>query len=77
MKDIQVVPLPEYGYLRLDQIIGNKAKGIPAILPIGRSTFLAGVKEGRYPQPSKLSDRCVAWPVEAIKKLISELQEGA
>jgi predicted DNA-binding transcriptional regulator AlpA len=30
------------------------------------------VKSGKYPKPVKLSARITAWPVEAIRTLISE-----
>lgn len=65
--------LPETGYLRLPQIIGNrKAKPpIPAVIPVSKSTWWAGVKSGRYPQPVRtLGDRITAWRVEDIRALI-------
>jgi len=64
--------LPPAGFVRLPQIIGNpKAKPpIPAIIPVSSSTWWAGVKSGRYPQPVKLSTRCTAWRVEDIRSLI-------
>lgn len=68
--------LPTTGYLRLAQIVGNsKAKPpIPALLPISRSTFLAGVKSGRYPlTPVRLSERCVGYPTEEVKALLVQL----
>ena len=54
-----IYQLPEAGFLRLHQIIGNKKANppIPPIIPIGRTTFLQGVKTGKYPQPVKLSAR--------------------
>jgi len=64
---------PEAGYLRLPQIIGNpKAKPpIPAVIPVSRSTWWAGVKSGRYPQPVRtLGRRITAWRVEDIRALI-------
>ncbi len=64
--------LPETGFLRLPQIIGNK-KNIPpitALIPVGKSTWWAGVKTGRFPQPIKLGPRITAWRVEDIRKLI-------
>lgn len=64
--------LPPAGYLRLPQIVGDKKKGIPAIFPVSRSTWFAGVKSGKYPQSVKLSERCVAWKVEDIKMLIHQ-----
>jgi prophage regulatory protein len=67
--------LPETGYVRLPQIIGNpKAEPpIPAIIPVGKSTWWAGVKTGRYPKSVKLSERTTAWKVEDIRELIESL----
>lgn len=68
--------LPEAGYLRLSQIIGKPATnddpGIPAIYPVSKSTWWAGVKSGRYPQPVKLGERITAWRVEDIRTLIEQ-----
>ena len=64
--------LPEHGYLRLWQIIGDrKAKPpVPGIIPIGKSSWWAGVASGRFPQPVKLGPRTTAWRVEQIRALI-------
>ena len=64
--------LPETGYLRLPQIIGNpKAQPpIPAVIPISKSAWWAGVKSGRFPKPVKLGPRTTAWKVEDIRALI-------
>jgi predicted DNA-binding transcriptional regulator AlpA len=65
--------LPETGFLRITQIIGNpKAEPpIPAIIPVSKSTWWEGVKSGRYPQPVKtLGQRITAWRVEDIRALI-------
>ncbi|NCA28943.1 MAG: AlpA family phage regulatory protein, partial [Proteobacteria bacterium] len=51
--------LPETGFLRLPAIL--------QIFPIGKSTWWAGVKNGKYPKPIKLSKRTTAWRVEDIK----------
>jgi hypothetical protein len=66
-------PLPEAGFLRLSQIIGNpKAEPpIPPIIPVKKSTWWAGCKSGRYPAPVKLSPRVTAWRVEDIRALIA------
>lgn len=66
--------LPEIGYIRLAQIVGDKKAGIPAIIPISKSTWWAGVKSGRYPKPIKLSMRCTAWRVEDIRALVDGIQ---
>ncbi|MBR1069149.1 AlpA family transcriptional regulator [Bradyrhizobium liaoningense] len=64
--------LPETGFLRLPQIIGNaRAKPpIPALIPVSRSTWWAGVTTGRYPKPIKLGPRITAWRVQDIRELI-------
>ncbi|SHM18758.1 AlpA family phage regulatory protein [Rhodanobacter sp. OK091] len=66
--------LPATGYLRLSQIVGKPATdnspAIPAIYPVCKSTWWAGVKAGRYPQPVKLGTRITAWRVEQIRELI-------
>ena len=65
--------LPETGFLRINQIIGNpKAEPpIPAVIPVSKSTWWEGVKSGRYPKPVKsLGLRITAWRVEDIRALI-------
>ena len=66
--------LPETGYLRLPQIIGdrNGQPPIPAIIPVGKSTWWEGVKTGRFPKPVKLGPRITAWRVEDIRALIAK-----
>lgn len=63
--------LPSTGFMRLVDIVGDKKKGIPAIIPIGKSTFLKRVHDGVFPAPVKLGERTVAWKVEDIKALIA------
>ena len=48
--------LPETGYLRLKQILGDPKANppIPAIIPISKSSWWEGCKTGRYPKPVKL-----------------------
>jgi hypothetical protein len=64
--------LPETGYLRLPQIIGdpNADPPIPAVIPVGKSTWWEGVKSGRFPRPVKLGPRIAAWRVEDIRALM-------
>lgn len=59
--------------LRLWCIIGDSKRGIPALLPVSRSTFLARVKDGTYPQPIKLGVRSVAWKQSDILDLLDQL----
>lgn len=71
--------LPETGYLRLSQILGNPKADppIPPIIPVSKSTWWAGVKSGLYPRPVKLGPKITVWRVEAIRELISRTPEAA
>lgn len=68
--------LPQTGYLRLPQIVGNpKAEPpIPALIPVSKSTWWQGVKDGRFPKPVKLGPRTTAWRVEDILSLIQSME---
>ena len=63
--------LPETGFLRLPQIIGDVMGGITPIMPVKKSCWWAGVKSGRFPKPVKLGARVTAWRVEEIIALIA------
>ena len=67
-------PLPQEGFLRLAQIIGNPKCSpiVPPLIPVSKSTWWLGVKTGRFPQPVKLGPRTTAWRVSDIRKLIEE-----
>lgn len=62
--------LPESGFVRLSQIVGDKKKGIAPIIPVCKSAWWAGVASGRYPAAVKLSERTTCWRVEDIRTLI-------
>ncbi|MDZ7832983.1 MAG: AlpA family phage regulatory protein [Desulfobacterales bacterium] len=47
-----------------------RGKEVLAIIPISRSSWYKGVKEGRYPQPIKLGPRTTCWRESDINKLI-------
>lgn len=64
--------IPQAGFVRLPQIL--------EVLPIGKSTWWAGVASGRFPQSVKLGPRTTAWRVEDIRDLLAsfsaENQDG-
>lgn len=60
-------------YLRIWHIVGDKKRGIKPLLPIGKTTFLEGVKSGKYPKPVKLGERTNAWRKADIDNLLSNL----
>jgi predicted DNA-binding transcriptional regulator AlpA len=55
--------LPETGFVRLPQVL--------KVFPVSKSTWWAGVKDGRFPQPVKLGPKMTAWRVEDIRELIA------
>lgn len=59
--------LPETGFVRLSAILAPRGP-----IPVARSTWWAGVKDGRYPKPVKLGPRITAWRVEDIRRLIEK-----
>lgn len=63
--------------LALPQIVGDRKRGIPALLPISRSGWWAGVKAGKYPKPVRISPRRVAWRASDIAALLERLSMGA
>ncbi len=66
--------LPETGYLRLPQILGNPNSNppTPPLIPIGKSTWWEGVKTGRFPKPVKFGARIAMWRVEDIRALLEK-----
>lgn len=56
--------------LRLNQIIGDKKKGIPPMVPVSRSTVWAWVKEGKFPAPIKLGPSTTCWKLSDIQQFI-------
>ena len=54
-----------HGFVRLAAILAPQGP-----IPVGRSTWWAGVKTGRFPKPVKLGPRTTAWKVEDIRELI-------
>ncbi|WP_105381352.1 helix-turn-helix transcriptional regulator [Neorhizobium alkalisoli] len=63
---------PESGYVRLKQILGPNGP-----LPISRSGFWAGVKDGKFPKPRKISARVTVWRAEDIRALLAKIELGA
>ncbi len=53
-----------------------RLKQVLELIPIGKSTWWAGVKSGKYPKPIKLGAKTTLWKVEDIKALIEKLGSG-
>ncbi len=61
-------------FLRAEQITWNRKKTNAPLLPISRTSFLDGVKEGRFPKPIRMG-KVVMWPAEDIFALIDALKD--
>ncbi len=62
---LQARELPIPGFLRLRSIIAPHGP-----IPVGKSTWWAGVKDGRFPKPVKLGPRITVWREDEIRLLI-------
>jgi predicted DNA-binding transcriptional regulator AlpA len=74
-----VAELPQTGFLRLKQIIGDRKANppIPPLYPVSESTWWEGVRTGRYPKAIKLGPRTTAWRAEDIRALIERESKQA
>ncbi|HEY1082543.1 MAG TPA: AlpA family phage regulatory protein, partial [Prosthecobacter sp.] len=63
---IERISLPDGGFVRLPAIL--------KMVPVGRSTWWAGIKEGRFPKGVKLGKNTTAWKNEDIRKLLESFQ---
>lgn len=59
------IALPETGLLRLSSILAPNGP-----IPVGKSTWWLGIKDGRFPRPVKLGPRVTAWKAEDIRALV-------
>ena len=64
--------LPTEGFVRLKGVIAPNGP-----IPVSRSTWWQGVKDGKYPPPVKLSENVTAWRVEDIRDLIDRIGSEA
>lgn len=63
----QIMTLPETGFIRQAQLLGNKSKGILGVIPFSSSTLWRKVGSGDFPAPVKLSVGVTAWRVEDVR----------
>jgi len=59
------IQIPLAGFLRLYQVL--------LLIPVGKSSWWRGVKDGRYPKPVKIAPRTTAWRAEDIAALMASL----
>lgn len=68
--------LPKTGFVRLEQIIGNRKASPPiaGVIPVCAAAWWNGVKSGLYPKSVKLGPRSTAWAVEDIRDLVERIR---
>lgn len=64
-------------FLRIRDILGDRRADPPIapLLPISRSTWWKGVKEGRYPKGRKLSRNITVWRLSELLEFMEDLNE--
>lgn len=62
---------PQTGFVRLSQILSPAGP-----IPVSKSTWWQGVKEGRFPQPQKLGPRTTVWKAEDVRALFEDSDNG-
>lgn len=55
---------PITGLVRLSHILAPKGP-----IPVSKSTWWQGVKDGRFPKPQKLGPRTTVWKAQDIRAL--------
>ena len=55
---------PKTGFVRLSQILAPKGP-----IPVSKSTWWLGVKEGRFPPSQKLGPRTTVWKASDIRAM--------
>lgn len=59
------ITFPKTGFVRLSQILAPKGP-----IPVSKSTWWQGVKDGRFPSSLKLGPKTTVWKAEDINKLL-------
>lgn len=67
---------PDYPEFPKDNDALVRLPQILAVLPIGRTSFLEGVKAGRYPKPHKIGTASL-WNAGEIRALLAKIANGA
>ena len=68
MRDQSNKSTPQIGFIRLPEVL--------KLIPVGKSTWWAGIKSGRFPAPVKLGPRVTAWRREDIQEWIESCKGG-
>ena len=64
-------------YSRVSEIANNRRTGSRGIIPVSRSTWLQWVKDGKAPQPIRLSAGVTVWRTADVFRFAESLAERA
>jgi prophage regulatory protein len=64
-------PFPLTGFVRLSAILAPAGP-----IPVSKSSWWQGVKDGRFPKPRKLGPRTTVWKAEDIRALFESEDAG-
>ncbi len=62
---------PQTGFVRLSHILAPNGP-----IPVSKSTWWQGVKDGRFPKPQKLGPRTTVWLAKDIRALFESSDDG-
>jgi prophage regulatory protein len=68
MMDNMTATIPTDGFMRLRDVL--------RIVPVSRSSWFEGVKQGRFPKPVRLGPRTAGYRASDIRDLVERLSEG-
>lgn len=70
--------IPQTGFLRLPQIVGDSKANppIPPLVPVSKATWWAWCAAGKAPKPYKIGERVTVWKAEDIRAFIEQGGKG-
>lgn len=74
---MQSSQLPHETYLRVSQITGDAREGVPAIIPVSKSTWWSWCKSGKAPQPIRLSAGVTVWRHADVVRFAESLSDAS
>jgi prophage regulatory protein len=70
METVNMQGQPTDALVRIEKIVGPNG-----LIPISRSAFYQGIKDGIYPKPVRLGKRTSAWRMSDLMLVVSEARQ--
>lgn len=68
--------LPETGFVRQAQLVGDRKKTITPIIPFSATTLWRMINRKEFPEPVKLSEGVTAWRVEDVRQWLEKFNQS-